>query len=116
MQQRTLSRPAGPDDGHELSPIDAQIDASQHLNRVGVAAAIHFPQSLGFEHSRHSWRMASTGVRAAAERDGYTVAKRAIARLASTTTATSCHSMWTGRWSMKYIAGLIRTQPDRSTT
>src|SRR5438445_680571 len=39
-----------------------------------------------------------------------------MARLARTTTRTSDASTCTGRWSMKYTAGLIRTHPDLSTT
>src|SRR3954467_5011175 len=116
MEQRTLARAAGSHDGHELAPVHAEIDPRQNLDGIPIAPPIRLPQRLRLEHGCHSWRIASTGVRAAAERDGYTVAKRAMARLASTTTPTSCHSMCTGRWSMKYIAGLMRTHPERSTT
>ena len=97
MEQRALARAAGPDDRDELAPAHLEIDPGEHLDRVAVAPLVHLPEALRLEDRAHSCRIASTGVRLAAAREGYTVASTAMARLAPTTTRTSRSSTWTGR-------------------
>src|SRR5262249_36594085 len=101
VEQRALAGPARADDGDELAAGDPEIHPRQHLDRGAVAAGVALAEVLRLEDRAHSWRMASTGVRPEADREGYSVASTAIARLAATTTKTSRTSTCTGRWSMK---------------
>ena len=96
VQERALARSAGPDDRHHLTPAHLERHAIQHRQQSTITANEDFRQIDRFQN-RHSCRMASTGNNREACRAGYTVARAAIARLATMINATSSHCVSTGR-------------------
>ena len=97
MQQGALARAAGPDDGHELAPSHLEVHVREDLEGAPVATLVDLAHPVRGEDRGHSCRMASTGVKREAEREGGTVATTASRRLATTTIPTSTASMCTGR-------------------
>src|SRR6266508_506089 len=92
VKQRALPGPARPHDGHELASAHRQVHPGQHLNGGAVPALVDLPEAHRLEDCAHSCRIASTGVRPAAELEGYRVASTAMARLAITTITASIAS------------------------
>ncbi len=70
VQQRALARPARPDDRHGLAAMHPEVDVIQHLDERPVAASKHLADPASLEDCRHSYRIASTGCRAAARNAG----------------------------------------------
>src|SRR2546425_3935336 len=61
MQQRALPRSRRPDDRDELAASHFDVDASQDLEQLPVAAREHTPDRLAREERVHSYLMAFTG-------------------------------------------------------
>src|SRR6185437_5735735 len=97
VQQGALARSASTHNGHELTPAHREIHPGKDVDDTSVASPVHFAEPLRLEYRVHSCLIASTGVSDAAEREGYTVARTAMAKLASTTINASLASTCTGR-------------------
>ena len=71
VEQGALAGPALAHDGDEFPPLYSHIHAGQDGNRPSVSSPEDLGYTGGFKDGRHySWRMASTGARRPAERDG----------------------------------------------
>src|SRR5688572_10702633 len=96
VQQRALPGAARADDRHHLTLLHGDGDAIEHRQQTSISADELLREIDSLQHG-HSCRIASTGYSRAACRAGYSVARAAIARLASTIIATSSTRVSTGR-------------------
>ena len=70
QERRVVEQPQqlGPQGGHTAGGEQESVLAMAH--EAAVAAAVHLPQTLGLEDEGHSCRIASTGARRDAVREG----------------------------------------------